>query len=40
MSVPNTQRPLPANQSSERVVLAELLLNNKAWEQGKALTEG
>ena len=39
MSAPRTQRPLPANQSSERVVLAELLLNNKAWEQGKTLTE-
>ena len=39
MSAPKTQRPLPANQASERVVLAELLLNNKAWEQGKTLTE-
>ena len=39
MSTPRTQRPLPANQSSEKVVLAELLLNNKAWERGKALTE-
>ena len=39
MNAPKTQRPLPSNQSSERVVLAELLLNNKAWEQGKALNE-
>ena len=35
MSAARTQRPLPANQSSERVVLAELLLNNKAWERAR-----
>ena len=37
--MPKSERPLPANQHSERVVLGELLLNNAAWSQAKALTE-